>query len=470
MTTHLNNRRLTLFVLLAAALSACGDERPSAPAAAGNQGDPAPTNRVAIPTAVRQNLGISFVTAERRRIAKTLRVPGRFEHDPSAVRLYNAPIDGRVRLLVALYDYVDPGTPLFRLDAPEWRELQQELEDALIISQHTRRRIAAETDRIHSIHQEISGLRDRLDHLEKLDAAGGGRASDIAETKLRLNQAHSQLAQAEADLSLAEAESIRLQPLDNPDLPNPSFTRALQRAASWTGLSSDQLLATLHTPDGPQPRWRVMNTLEIVAARSGRVEFLDHSGEGWARAGDLILRITDPDALIFRANGLQSDIGLLRDGQRASIAPPQGGSLHLQDSVEAELQIGVQADPRTRTIDLLLSPRRLPAWARHGMAAFAEIVVDETAREEVAIPLSSIVSDGLEPIFFLRDRLDPDQVVRVVADLGLHDGRWVAIRSGIKAGDEVVLDGAYELKLSGSGKAAQGGHFHADGAFHEAHE
>jgi hypothetical protein len=52
------------------------------------------------------------------------------------------------------------------------------------------------------------------------------------------------------------------------------------------------------------------------------------------------------------------------------------------------------------------------------------------------------------------------------ADLGVSDGKWVVVKSGVKEGDEVVLDGVYELKLAGGGKPMGGGHFHADGAFH----
>lgn len=41
------------------------------------------SDRVAIPAAVRSNLGISFVKVERRRVEQTLRVPGRFEYLPT---------------------------------------------------------------------------------------------------------------------------------------------------------------------------------------------------------------------------------------------------------------------------------------------------------------------------------------------------------------------------------------------------
>ena len=49
----------------------------------------------------------------------------------------------------------------------------------------------------------------------------------------------------------------------------------------------------------------------------------------------------------------------------------------------------------------------------------------------------------------------------------MDDGRWVALLSGVRDGDEVVLDGAFQLMLATSGSIQKGGHFHSDGTFHE---
>ena len=59
-------------------------------------------------------------------------------------------------------------------------------------------------------------------------------------------------------------------------------------------------------------------------------------------------------------------------------------------------------------------------------------------------------------------------MIRTVADLGVSDGRWVAVNSGVKVGDEVVVEGVYELKLvaAAGGGPRGGGHFHADGTWH----
>jgi hypothetical protein len=41
------------------------------------------------------------------------------------------------------------------------------------------------------------------------------------------------------------------------------------------------------------------------------------------------------------------------------------------------------------------------------------------------------------------------------------------VLSGLADGDEVVLDGGFQLMLATSGTIEKGGHFHSDGTFHE---
>ena len=64
------------------------------------------------------------------------------------------------------------------------------------------------------------------------------------------------------------------------------------------------------------------------------------------------------------------------------------------------------------------------------------------------------------------DPANPERVVRTPVDVGVSDGEWTVVFSGVAPGDEVVLDGAYELKLASASKPAAAGHFHPDGTFH----
>ena len=52
------------------------------------------------------------------------------------------------------------------------------------------------------------------------------------------------------------------------------------------------------------------------------VSSLDVTNGAWADEQTAVITTVTPDRLRFHAKGLQSDLGLLRDGLRATIVPP----------------------------------------------------------------------------------------------------------------------------------------------------
>jgi hypothetical protein len=245
----------------------------------------------------------------------------------------------------------------------------------------------------------------------------------------------------------------------------------LNKAQSLTGVPRDRLEQVLELKEGESlgtPYWSTVNRIAVHAEAAGVVSQVGVTNQGWAETGDLIVETIDPSALRFHADALQTDINLFRDGQPARIVPPQGGSIDLQDTMDGRIDVGFQAHPGERTVPIYLVPDALPRWAKAGVTAYLEVFVNGGEDAVVAIPEAAVVRDGLERVFFRRDPHDPDQVLRVVAEFGATDGRWVEVVAGLHAGDEIVLGGVYPLMLasSTSGDRQEGGHFHADGTFH----
>ena len=87
----------------------------------------APTNRIDVPEAVRQNLGITFAKVERRHVAATRRLNGSFELLPHGKSDVRAPLTGRITAKVALLQDVKPGDVVFTIESPDWRVLQRQL-------------------------------------------------------------------------------------------------------------------------------------------------------------------------------------------------------------------------------------------------------------------------------------------------------------------------------------------------------
>lgn len=365
--------RLPLFALILC-FAGCGNE--VAPPVAIHEDPPPATNRIAIPPAVRTNLGITFAPVEYRVVADVLRVPGRFEADADARHDYHAPFAGQVDLLVQPYAAVTAGAALYRLHGQEWTQWRARWEEA----------------EAHAADPAAAARRDLL-------RAAVARAAGLT--------------------------------TDDPRL------EALRQASALT-----------------------------VYARAAGVVGPERLAQGAAvDERDAVLATVDPTRVRFRATALHGDLGRWRDGARAAVVPIAGSHT---DALPVRVSLGLEADPRTRTVDLIAWPlgEERPLWARPGLAAVLEIIT-AGGDEELAIPLAATVRDGLKPILFRRDPADPDQVIRLDADLGADDGVWVQVLSGLREGDSVVVGGIYPLLLSGAGAAAAGGHFHADGTFHE---
>jgi len=434
------------------------------------------SDRVAIPAAVRSNLGISFVKVERRRVEHTLRVPGRFEYLPTARREYRTAVPGRVDLLVEQFDRVDVGQTLYRLDSPAWREMQQGLADAMAQIERLDARLdtfqpllAAHQQHEDSLLESVAVWNERVEQLQSIREAGGGRVDEFA-------QARASLASTRADLANVMEKKAELraeQQQTSADLRAAKSRQdyLLDAASSIVARSRDELTATRSTPHGSEPGWAAITTIEVTASEAGVVEMLGLTNGSWADEKTPVLTIVQPDRLRFRASGLQSDLGVLRDGLTARIVPPTptttGRAVPLTETMAGTISLGLAGDANDRTLELFVVPGELKAWARPGVSAQLEIVTDLTDSPELAIPLAAVQRDGLTPIIFRRNPSNPNEAIRMEADLGLDDGRWVALLSGLRDEDEVVLDGAFQLMLATSGSIQKGGHFHSDGTFHE---
>lgn len=469
------------------ALTACTDSegRDDAPTSQHNADDghghgdetaAAPTNRVAIPASVRANLGITFVKAERRRIEQTLRVPGQFEFLPTARREYRTMMPGRVELLVQQFDHVDAGTSLYRIDSPAWRELQQTIAETVSSIGRQQSKLstfepllAAHQEHQKSLQDSIDVWSARVAQLEAIREAGGGRMSEQTSAQAALATARADMASVRE--KQAELAAARIQAKSDLQAARARKELLLDSAASILDVKPETLLEQVGEGDDAKPRWRAINAIVVRATTPGVVESLGLTNGAWADQQAAVLTIVRPDRLRFHASGLQSDLGVLRDGLPARIVPPTptaaGRAVPLQDTMSGTLSLGLTGDAADRTIDLYVTPEELAAWARPGVTAQLEIVTDATQTPTLAIPLAAVQRDGLIPVIFRRAPDDANEAIRMEADLGADDGRWIAVLSGLRDGDEVVLDGAFQLMLATSGSIQQGGHFHPDGTFHE---
>lgn len=405
---------------------------------------------------IRRNLGVTFAKVEARRVANTTRIPGTFEFTPRARREYRLPLAGRVELLVNENDKVESGQLLFRFQSPTWPQLLHEI--ILGEQEMARAEVQIQVDEAKLAEARSNGdtVRSRIHALADLDLSQAELVADAATIEASLPRLEAQLQMARIGLDNARRTQ----------------QHALHRAAAAAGISEAQLLTPVDGPDGtPIPGYLGIDWIGVHADRAGVIESLDLTDGTFAQAPARVLTTVDPLALRLRAMALQADIALLSGLTEATIVPPRSAGIALESRIPASLQLSLEAHPAERILVVLAEPSEHPPWVRNGVSAFLEVVTGGGDAMALAIPESAIVRDGLEHVYFRRDPSNPNRVLRVVADMGVSDGRWTVLHSGVQRGDEIVLAGAYEINLAASGqdKHSTGGHVHADGTTHAAH-
>ena len=428
------HRWIPLAAMIVASAS-CDSGKKADEAAAKEEGEAA-TNRIEIPATVRSNIGITFAKVERRQVADTLRVPGSFELKPLAKHEYRLLLPGYVRFEIDQFAEVKPGTLLYRFQSPKWLELQSRIDQAI------------------AGYEQVKLKNEALDVRLKALAKADFKRADL-ETEASVLHAELSGRKAELDAALTTATNII----------------NAHGGPKENAVSPDDLLAPVEINGHPVPRYRSISWIDARAIEPGIVESIAVTDGSFVEETTLVLTTIDPTQVRFRALGLQSDLAKFGRAPAARIVPHQSGGGNLNDSVPADLTLGLDADPAQRTIPLYANPLEPRPWSRPGVSAFLEVVTASTGGPVLAIPRSAVVKDGISHVFFKRDPMDPNKAIRVEADLGLDDGRWVEVKSDLGPNDEVVLQGAYELKLASaqSGTSQKGGHFHADGAYHEKH-
>ena len=447
-------------VLFSVFLVACGPG-PRGPAAAeGHDAGSALTNEpppgvVELPASVRSNLGIQFARVERRSVTELQRLPGVFELEPDARREYRITLSGWVELAVEQYQHIEVGDLLYRFRAPAWSELTHEILRTEQDIESATAQIEVANARSREADMQLASLRSRIAALAE---AGSKRAElDLEKGRIEARLPSLKALETQARVQLSNARRSR--------------THALRRAADAAGLSVEELEQP-STP-GAEPTFEAMTWIEVRALDAGQVDALEVTDGAFVETPGLVLSTQDPTRVRLRAVALQGDLEALAQVSEATILHPGEPSGDSTESLRASVTLGLEAQPHERTLALIATPAARANWARPGVAAYLEVDRGGGNGPRVTIPRAAVLQDGLTHIFFRRDPGNPNRALRVEADMGASNERWVELKSGVALGDEVVVEGAYELRLAirermGGGPAA-GTHVHADGTQHADH-
>lgn len=258
---------------------------------------------------------------------------------------------------------------------------------------------------------------------------------------IELGEAHFAYRQAQSQFALAKSDFERAQRLKNEDIiPEKDYLRAraeYEKARASLRAAEDKLRLLDVAHDASEQR--AASVFPLNAPFAGTVIEKDAVLGELAQPDKSIFTVADLSTLWIEANLFEKDLARVRIGAPATVAVNaypgeefRGRLTYLSSTLDKETRT-VQARIEVPNRDGRLKPQM-----------FATAAVDTpSASEALALPRDAVPLVNGQPTAFVREngRFEPRPV-----ELGEAAGDRVVVKSGLKAGEEVVTRGAYALK------------------------
>jgi len=359
----------------------------------------AAANQIHVDTATLQKLGVRLANAEFATLTHEISVYGTLVADESAVLRISPNVNGLLtRLHVSrVGQRIERGQLLYEISSQEALDLQYEYIDTL------RRGLPAMNMAAERREQNRVILEKARDH-------------DPAE----LEQAERGVRQSEEQL-----RSI-LQPLQR----DRARVKLRLQQIGFTDAMLDRLIQTDKALGVIQVRAQRACVVQAVMARPGMT--VGHTTE--------ILHCVDPAHAQIEMVLYPDQLEWVEEGDAVTLAFADG------ETVKARLQgLHPLVDEATRTLRVRM-PVSLSRAPRLG--EFAQVTIHATPREVLSIPKSALMRTGRGD--FVMRALDKGHFVPVKVITGIETAERIAIRDGLKAGDQVAVNGQFLLDAAAS--------------------
>jgi RND family efflux transporter MFP subunit len=280
-----------------------------------------------------------------------------------------------------------------------------------------------------SLGVELTGIR-----VERVLVEVGARVArgqpllqlDTRSLQVDLRRAEASLAQARASLELARASAARGESLLAQGLISQSNLDELR--ASLSGAEA-QLQSAAAERDTARLR---LDYATLRAPHAGVISARNVQPGQIISAGTELLRLIRDGRLEWRAELAESDLVRVKAGATVRVNAPDGSEV--TGTIRA---VSPSLDATSRTA-LIYADLPEPGQLRAGM--FAEGRIELGRIEAQVLPRESVVvRDGYSYVFVLDDK---SRVAQRRIEAGRAEGDVVPVRSGLKAGERVVVRGA----------------------------
>jgi membrane fusion protein, heavy metal efflux system len=381
-------------------------------------------------------IGIKTEEVAEGQIDEDIAVPGKVLAASNSQAVIGAKVDGRaIRVLAEPGQAVGAGQVLVVVDSPHVADMRGQLTEAsarLQLAEQKLTRVGKNENRAAVIQ-----AKNRLDLAEvalgrkrRLAELGAAARREVDEAEMEYKNAR-----AEYDFQ-ASIQIMREQ--------QEAASEVAQARATVARLS--QSLAALGASS--EGKGGVINVTSPIA---GRV--IDrHVTIGETVTPDKeLLTVMNVANVIIEAQVPESQANRIRAGQRLIARIPGAVESAFEGKVNS---VGNMVDPAKRTVAVRASVPNTGGLLKHEMAVEARIV-SGGRKDALLVPASALVEDEGVKVVYVKEG---NRYERRPVEVGAINFKSAEILSGVKAGDEVVIASAYQLKNMGKAGGEEGGH------------
>lgn len=198
----------------------------------------------------------------------------------------------------------------------------------------------------------------------------------------------------------------------------------------------------------------------IVSPISGTLAAVSGALGSSVVEGQELFHIVSLDRLWLEVQVPESEAGRLKQPSGIWFEPQgTGQQFELSPRTGARFMgVGSAITPDRRTLPFLVSFPNQKLGLRAGVAGKVRVFLGETTKA-LAIPASALQEeDGLSTVYV---QSGGERFERRILKLGVRDGEYVQVLSGLQKGERVATRGAHLVRLAASaGKVPQHGHAH----------
>ena len=408
MSNSENNKRWILLAIVVIAIAAAATffvRRPQATADEAAAPAPASTGRVTFLMEQQWLIKLKLAKAEQARMAPQIRSTGRLIPVPAKRAVVAPPVGG----------IIQTGT-MPRIG----QQVMQGQRLATLVQTPT----AAEATQIHIENTRVEAERRRLAQFE-------------IEAEARLEEAIHDLGRSQR---LFEKKAYSAKALESAEL-------ARTAAAAQLEAIREQLKALQAATPGT-------TDYEVHAPISGTVVSVNKSAGEQVTPGEAIVEIVALDTVWLEAPIFEKDLGKLSKDSRAVFTTTAFPDREFHGRL---IDIGKVIDEQSRTAKAIFEVPNPSRELSIGMQA--NVRLDGGSETDVLlVPRESVLDNEGKKIVYVL--LSGEEFERRDVVLGDEYGANTAILSGIKPGERVVTQGAYQLKLQELRPADAGAHSH----------